>query len=75
MTYVFSLAHLAGTDDAQRLAEHGVEALTTLFHDDVDGGWFDEVGFGWSMSRLRAGYGGGRVETGRVTLNPHRRAG
>ncbi len=45
MTYVFSLAHLAWTDDAQRLAEHGVEALTTLFHDDVDGGWFDEVGF------------------------------
>jgi sulfoquinovose isomerase len=43
MTYVFALAHLAGTSDAQRLAEHGVAALRTLFHDDENGGWFDEV--------------------------------
>ena len=43
MTYVFSLAHLAGVDDAQRLAEHGVAALANQFHDDVHGGWFDAV--------------------------------
>jgi sulfoquinovose isomerase len=43
MTYVFALAHLAGKDDAQRLAAHGVDALTTLFHDDEHDGWFDEV--------------------------------
>lgn len=43
MTYVFALAHLAGTSDALRVAEHGVAGLRTLFHDDVDGGWFDEV--------------------------------
>nr|MCW2729180.1 N-acyl-D-glucosamine 2-epimerase [Aeromicrobium sp.] len=43
MTYVFALAHLTGADDAERLAEHGVTALSTLFHDDANEGWFDEV--------------------------------
>jgi sulfoquinovose isomerase len=45
MTYVFSLAHLAGEEDALRLATHGVRALATLFHDDVNGGWYDSVDF------------------------------
>ncbi|MRJ75850.1 AGE family epimerase/isomerase [Aeromicrobium sp. SMF47] len=45
MTYVFSLAHLAGESDALPLAEHGVAALSTLFHDDTFGGWYDEIGF------------------------------
>ena len=45
MTYVFSLAHLAGEDDALRLASHGVRALSTVFHDDVNGGWYDRVEF------------------------------
>jgi mannose/cellobiose epimerase-like protein (N-acyl-D-glucosamine 2-epimerase family) len=45
MTYVFALAHLAGTDDAQRVAAHGVSGLSTLFHDDNNGGWYDEVDF------------------------------
>ncbi len=35
MTYVFSLAHLAGEPDALELAEHGVRALATMFHDDA----------------------------------------
>jgi sulfoquinovose isomerase len=43
MTYVFALAHLGGASDSLRLAEHGVEALSTLFHDDENGGWYDEV--------------------------------
>lgn len=43
MTYVFALAHLGGASDSPRLAEHGVEALATLFHDDEHGGWYDEV--------------------------------
>ncbi|GAA3522535.1 hypothetical protein GCM10022234_18340 [Aeromicrobium panaciterrae] len=43
MTYVFALAHLGGDDDALDLAEHGVRALTTTFHDDVNGGWYAEV--------------------------------
>ncbi|NRQ48800.1 AGE family epimerase/isomerase [Aeromicrobium stalagmiti] len=45
MTYVFALAHLAGASDVLRLVEHGVTALSTLFHDDVNGGWYDEVDF------------------------------
>ncbi|AWB94237.1 AGE family epimerase/isomerase [Aeromicrobium chenweiae] len=45
MTYVFALAHLAGTSDTLPLVEHGVTAMSTLFHDDVNGGWYDEVGF------------------------------
>ena len=43
MTYVFALAHLAGSDDAGRLAAHGVAGLSSIFHDDELGGWFDEV--------------------------------
>lgn len=43
MTYVFALAHLGGSDDMERLAGHGIRALSTLLHDDEYGGWFDEV--------------------------------
>lgn len=43
MTYVFGLAALAGDADALALSSHGVHALSTLFHDDEHGGWFDEV--------------------------------
>jgi mannose/cellobiose epimerase-like protein (N-acyl-D-glucosamine 2-epimerase family) len=43
MTYVFALAHLAGDPDALRLVNHGVEAITTLFHDGEHGGWFAQV--------------------------------
>lgn len=43
MTYVFSLASLAGDADSTGFAAHGVSALATLFHDDVNGGWFAEV--------------------------------
>ncbi len=43
MTYVFALSALSGVQADLALAEHGVAALTTLFHDDVDGGWFDAV--------------------------------
>lgn len=42
MTYVFSLATLLG-DDRSEVAAHGVDALATLFHDDVNGGWFAET--------------------------------
>ncbi|MCW2770258.1 MAG: N-acyl-D-glucosamine 2-epimerase [Aeromicrobium sp.] len=43
MTYVFALAHIDGSRDSLRLAEHGVTALRTVFHDDEHGGWFDAV--------------------------------
>ncbi len=43
MTYVFSLAHLAGEPDALDFAEHGVRAITEMFHDDEHGGWYAEI--------------------------------
>lgn len=58
MTYVFALAHLSGEADALELADHGVSALTTLFHDDVHGGWYDVVDTeGNPLSRDKQGYG------------------
>lgn len=44
MTYVFALAALAGDEECHAHAAHGVDALSTLFHDDAHGGWFAEVG-------------------------------
>lgn len=43
MTYVFGLAALSGDTDARAITAHGVRALSTLFHDDEHGGWYDEV--------------------------------
>jgi sulfoquinovose isomerase len=58
MTYVFSLAHLAGEPGSEELAAHGVRALATLFHDDTHGGWYDEVGFdGEPGDRTKGCYG------------------
>ena len=40
MTHVLSLGVLLGHDEYRQLVDHGVEALATLLHDDVHGGWF-----------------------------------
>ncbi|MBC7596899.1 MAG: AGE family epimerase/isomerase [Kineosporiaceae bacterium] len=50
MTYVFSLAFLAGEGDCTEFAAHGVEALSTLFHDDDDNGWSAEGFFERAVS-------------------------
>lgn len=52
MTYVFGLNALAGDTADLRLAQHGVEALQTLFRDDVHGGWYDAVAFDGTASDL-----------------------
>lgn len=58
MTYVFSLAHLAGEEDAERMAAHGVRALATEFHDDANGGWYDCVEFDGDVpDTTKGGYG------------------
>lgn len=58
MTYVFSLAHLAGDEDALQMATHGVRALATVFHDDVNGGWYDQVEFDGDIpDRTKGSYG------------------
>ncbi|MDO5035163.1 MAG: AGE family epimerase/isomerase [Actinomycetaceae bacterium] len=44
MTHVFSLASLKGDGEAAKLAAHGVQALSTSFHDEEFGGWFSAIG-------------------------------
>lgn len=62
MTYVFSLAHLAGEPDALPFAEHGVRALATIFHDEVNGGWYDAIGFdGAALDTTKRCYGHAHV--------------
>lgn len=43
MTHVYALAHLAGRPGSAALVDHGLAALTGLFHDDAHGGWYAEV--------------------------------
>ncbi len=44
MTHVYALGHLLGRPDCGRLADDGVAALRGVFHDDLNGGWFAQVG-------------------------------
>lgn len=44
MTHVYSLGHLMGRPGCGPLADHGLAAISTLFADDENGGWFAEVG-------------------------------
>ena len=44
MTHVYALGHLLGRPDCGGLVDHGIAALRDLFHDDVNGGWFAQVG-------------------------------
>ena len=43
MTHVFSVAALLGRPGGGRFADHGVAALTDMFADPVNGGWWREV--------------------------------
>ncbi len=43
MTHVFCVARLLGVDGAAELADHGVAALSGVFHDDRSGGWWAQV--------------------------------
>lgn len=56
MTYVFSLASLAGNTECTEFAAHGVEALSALFHDDANGGWFAEVDDDQPTTRTKSCY-------------------
>ncbi|WP_116248148.1 AGE family epimerase/isomerase [Nocardiopsis sp. FIRDI 009] len=58
MTHVFSLASLRGEEDAGRLADHGVAALTGPLRDSERGGWFEEAPTGhvlWERSHEAGG--------------------
>ena len=43
MTYGFTLGVMLGRPGCAELAEHGLQALRTIFHDDSHGGWFAEL--------------------------------
>lgn len=43
MTYGFTLGVMLGRPGCAELAEHGLRALRTIFHDDGHGGWFAEL--------------------------------
>ena len=43
MTHVYAIGHLLGRPGCAPLVEHGVRAITELFADDENGGWFAEV--------------------------------
>jgi sulfoquinovose isomerase len=43
MTYGFTLGVMLGRPGCAELAEHGLQALRTIFHDDGHGGWFAEL--------------------------------
>ena len=64
MTHVYALGHLLGRPDCAGLVDHGIAALRDLFHDDVNGGWFAQVGArrprGHGQDRLRARVRGAR---------------
>ncbi|MBC7633758.1 AGE family epimerase/isomerase [Aeromicrobium sp.] len=62
MTYVFALAHLAGEADMLPLVDHGVSALSTIFHDDEHGGWYDAIGLdGHPVDTTKRCYGHAHV--------------
>ncbi len=44
MTHVYALGHLLGRPDCAGLVDHGISALRGLFRDDVNGGWFAQIG-------------------------------
>ncbi len=43
MTHVFALGHLLGRPGCGALADHGLAALRSTFHDDEHGGWYARV--------------------------------
>jgi mannose/cellobiose epimerase-like protein (N-acyl-D-glucosamine 2-epimerase family) len=56
MTHVYALGHLLGRPDCTALVDHGVSALREMFHDDVNGGWWAQVGPDGPVSRNKTAY-------------------
>lgn len=57
MTHVFALAHLMGRPWAGGLVDHGVDALTGLLRDPVNGGWWAAVDADGPVTRAKTAYG------------------
>src|SRR4051794_4139217 len=44
MTHVYALGHVMGRPDCAALVDHGVDALTGIFHDGQHDGWYAKLG-------------------------------
>ncbi len=44
MTHVYALGHLMGRPDCTALVDHGVDALSGIFHDAEHDGWYAKLG-------------------------------
>ena len=56
MTHVFALAAMMGRPGSAALADHGVEALRTVFRDAEHGGWFASVDANGPVETDKAAY-------------------
>jgi mannose/cellobiose epimerase-like protein (N-acyl-D-glucosamine 2-epimerase family) len=56
MTHVYALARLMGRPWGAGLAEHGMQALSGVFHDDDDGGWYPTISAGRPTSTEKTAY-------------------
>ncbi len=56
MTHVFALGHLMGRPGCGRLADHGVQALTSRFRDPEHGGWYAKVSADGPVTRDKTAY-------------------
>lgn len=56
MTHVHALGVLLGRPASVALVDHGLEALTGLFHDDRHGGWWARVGADGPATRAKTAY-------------------
>ncbi|WP_304452962.1 AGE family epimerase/isomerase [Nocardiopsis sp. YSL2] len=77
MTHVFSLASLRGEEDAGRLADHGLAALSGPLRDAEHGGWFDHVpaadvpNGSWERSQAHSGSADDAPEPPRKSAYEH----
>lgn len=56
MVHVFALGHLLGRPGWGPLADHGVRALETLFHDERHSGWYAGVGEQGPVTTAKTAY-------------------
>ena len=56
MTHANAIGTLRGQPGCREAMDHGVQALTGLFHDDEFGGWYTSVGWNGTIDDSKAAY-------------------
>jgi len=56
MTHANAIGTLLGQPGCREAMDHGVQALTGLFHDDEFGGWYTSVGWNGTIDDSKAAY-------------------